>query len=865
MSATPGSLEIELAKVRVENSLTEDLTHDDTASKKVKRNKKAHQRFSKKWFYSIVDSTEVQLFLGLCLVLSLFLPDLWILGNTNENSDEALYSILVAILIIFSFETVTLSLCQDDYFNSFFFWMDTIGTISIILDIGWIANEFMPKSANASQKGSLLRAARAAKLGARYGRIMRLLKLMKFFRFLPCFNKEEEVEAEPTMSAVRKVSAELSAVLSRRVAALVMLIVIVVPFLSYDTNDLSTAAWLENLKLEAMNENITDSNIEVMFDKLKVFYRPEDVRPISVRVESPYYATQTREWAQGYIVRSDNVLRYDDDFQVAGKKYLTRIDMNNTIVNQWNSVFGIILIILVIVVLFGFSASFHSSVDVLVVVPLEKMMNTLRKSATAMLKSMQAMEKEDEEGYEGGSDMDDNELETAVLEKMVEKLARIVKHVTNDNDLVVDENVDKATASWLKDNYATSATVRREKKKDKTGDSDDEQAAAKHLQQSHSTIDPAVVNSWQFDVLKYNYDELFEVSRYMLDVFDIFKEFSVPTPVFTAFLRDLSSRYIKDNTYHNFHHAMDVMQTIYRLIMVSRLNAIFTELEVFSMLIAAIAHDVGHPGVNNAFLVKTRHDLAMTHNDKSPLENMHCSVLYDILRKSETDVFASLDDIQWRESRKIILSLILGTDMAHHFDQVSKTQLFLEVHGEDVKAFYRGSQESIQCFQDDKNRIFIMELFLHCSDISNPFKPFNICAQWADLVSQEFFAQGDKERANAMDISPMMDRASSNLFNMQMGFIEFVVSPLINATITIFPPLKEMGVFMRDNFAEWGEKRKTEILTTENGSSTEARQLDASKMSERIGKFKDKMAFVEHLVDPKRKFSSSSLVSKRSN
>ena len=27
-----------------------------------------------------------------------------------------------------------------------------------------------------------------------------------------------------------------------------------------------------------------------------------------------------------------------------------------------------------------------------------------------------------------------------------------------------------------------------------------------------------------------------------------------------------------------------------------------------------------------------------------------------------------------------------------------------------------------------------MELILHCSDISNPFKPYDLCAKWADLV-----------------------------------------------------------------------------------------------------------------------------------
>ncbi|CAE7699513.1 regA, partial [Symbiodinium microadriaticum] len=379
------------------------------------------------------------------------------------------------------------------------------------------------------------------------------------------------------------------------------------------------------------------------------------------------------------------------------------------------------------------------------------------------------MDKEDEDNMMGEGSDSDNELETAVLEKMVEKLARIVKHVTHDNDLVVDDNVDSATASWLTQNYAGGQSKKRNAVVKGHLDDISEEDQALKLQASHKSVDPKVVNSWDFDVLQYDYDQLYEYNRYIFDVFNAFSEFNISPSTMDNLLKELSVRYIKENTYHNFHHACDVTHTTYRLIMVSR---------AFSMLIAAIGHDVGHPGVNNAFIVKTRHELAMIHNDKSPLENMHCSLLYELFRKPEMNVMASLDDAQWRESRKIILSLILGTDMAHHFDQISKTQLFLEVNGDDVKKFCHGQHESIECFGEEKNRVFIMELFLHCADISNPYKPFHICSAWADLVSQEFFSQGDKERAASLDVSPMMDRDSSNLFNMQMGFIEFVVSPL---------------------------------------------------------------------------------------
>ena len=46
--------------------------------------------------------------------------------------------------------------------------------------------------------------------------------------------------------------------------------------------------------------------------------------------------------------------------------------------------------------------------------------------------------------------------------------------------------------------------------------------------------------------------------------------------------------------------------------------------------------------------------------------------------------------------------------------------MFLEVHGEDTKAFCTGGKDVIDCMTDDKNRIFVMELILHCSDTSRP-------------------------------------------------------------------------------------------------------------------------------------------------
>ena len=278
---------------------------------------------------------------------------------------------------------------------------------------------------------------------------------------------------------------------------------------------------------------------------------------------------------------------------------------------------------------------------------------------------------------------------------------------------------------------------------------------------------------------------------------------------------------------------------------------------------------------------------------------MHCVVLYEILNQAastselrsgpgshhsvtvstklsprdvpDANIFGGMSETQWREVRKVIITSILGTDMAHHFDQVKKTNLFADINAESIMSYYKGETEKMDCISDNNNRMFVMEVLLHSSDISNPFKPFPICAKWADLVMAEFFAQGDAERELGFDISPGFDRRVTNKFNMQMGFIEFVVAPLISgmffillilyfsllllflfyvliAVVNTFPSLHEVGTNMTTNFALWGQKRLEEIPNDDN-VTPENKATEISKLESRLAAFKDKMAFLDKCRD----------------
>lgn len=113
----------------------------------------------------------------------------------------------------------------------------------------------------------------------------------------------------------------------------------------------------------------------------------------------------------------------------------------------------------------------------------------------------------------------------------------------------------------------------------------------------------------------------------------------------------------------------------------NNIGEFFNKLEFLSSLISGIAHDIGHFGLNNAFLVKSKHELAFLHNDVSPLENMHCTKLYDILRDPKYNILSKLSSENWTLSRKQIVTCILHTDMAFHFDSLKTLEVFQEVNG----------------------------------------------------------------------------------------------------------------------------------------------------------------------------------------
>eukprot|EP01087_Luapelamoeba_hula_P008181 TRINITY_DN2028_c1_g1_i1.p1 TRINITY_DN2028_c1_g1~~TRINITY_DN2028_c1_g1_i1.p1 ORF type:complete len:226 (-),score=43.34 TRINITY_DN2028_c1_g1_i1:44-721(-) len=197
-------------------------------------------------------------------------------------------------------------------------------------------------------------------------------------------------------------------------------------------------------------------------------------------------------------------------------------------------------------------------------------------------------------------------------------------------------------------------------------------------------------------------------------------------------------------------------------------------LEIFAILISAVCHDIHHPGLNNNFQSNTSSDLAIVYNDKSILENYHCSEAFRIMRRPECNILEGLSKTEYRELRKLVINSILATDMARHMESTAKFSTLLESEG----GFNRESQD---------HRLILLEIILKCGDISNPTRPLRIANYWSEMVQNEFYAQGDEEKKQGLQVSAFMDRDNASAAKMTVGFISFFVAPLFGSLVKLLP------------------------------------------------------------------------------
>ena len=296
------------------------------------------------------------------------------------------------------------------YAFSFFFWLDLLAVVSMIPDVPWLASAIGLQDGFMDTLGT--KAGKASRIGAKSSRVIRmarLVRLVKLYKVTSQRSREKQqfndlkklVESghlEPSeiqeyldkSSAQKqsKVGAELSDIITRRVIIVVLLMLCIVPLLTYSSpidDELDATLFLQDINVQAgWNCNFLGSsvdNFKTFMDQLsgdlnfdQPFLVALDVSPPRCEGIVPinFSRDEVIEGLRDEAVRTitTNPVTIEDlDYFVSATFNLTPYMVKQSISSIW-------LMIFVIIMLVTLSAQFTGDAQRLVLAPIENMMGT---------------------------------------------------------------------------------------------------------------------------------------------------------------------------------------------------------------------------------------------------------------------------------------------------------------------------------------------------------------------------------------------------------------------------------------------------------------------------------------------------------
>eukprot|EP00980_Cylindrotheca_fusiformis_P004291 scaffold918_cov126-Cylindrotheca_fusiformis.AAC.70 len=275
-----------------------------------------------------------------------------------------------------------------------------------------------------------------------------------------------------------------------------------------------------------------------------------------------------------------------------------------------------------------------------------------------------------------------------------------------------------------------------------------------------------------------------------------------------SYLSQVAGMYRSDNPFHNFQHASHVTASVKklltRIVKVGEQNCLAAgsgsqqddvnlidlaghsygitsdPLTQFAVVFSAVIHDVDHPGVPNAQLVKENARNAQIYK-KSVAEQNSVDLAWDMLME---DNFSALraciyqTESDLRRFRQLVVNTVMATDIVDKELQALRKNRW-------ETAFSNASVPSEttlehQVGHDDRKATIVIEHLIQASDVSHTMQHWHIYKDWNERFFMECYGA---YRAGRADSDP-----SVNWYQGEIGFFDFYVIPLAKK-------LESCGVF----------------------------------------------------------------------
>ncbi|CAE8652372.1 unnamed protein product [Polarella glacialis] len=682
------------------------------------------------------------------------------------------------------------------------FWTDIVGILSVPLDYTIISQS--------AKRAGLVQMTKIVKLGARAGRLARMAKLLRFL----------------SGSYLRK---------AMKVNLVIIFMAILLPlieFFRFPMQDHSPHYWADHV--EGILENYPDDIFDAVRD-LQQFYDGLHIFPFAVDL----YMANSSQMVRFDIPAPSVPVRSSDIEVVAGRNGLATIHFSFRTPNLQKAIVTISMIFFSVLLMILAPAAMSRTVGHLVLAPMEDLLACVRKVAAQIFDSVERLALYFVQDH---TDMVDTHVEAGsnagfgreirLLTKVLTKLGLLNQIASAKRPVDEFEQLGQGQRRLLLD-YTTPAALRHQHTLGKEDSLEQEVEEYDALSESIGQalekveIQESDFDSWEFNVASVNPGQRLAIAHCLLVLYDSSPGFPHGKPVdlkgykcHVAFIKAVEAGHGDDQTvpYHNFTHAVDVAFTLRRTLLMAQAEHFINLHERFALIVSALGHDLGHFGHNDAFILATNHELALRYNDISVLENFHCASLFEIIAQPDCDILVHFNKMKKNEIRMVCVETILSTDPSKHFDRYgqlqsaygAKKQLFeymtKSVAEEGLEIPEEIGKEVAEFFRNSDVKSVLRDFFMCFADCSNALKPWVTCQYWADVLFQEFFKQGDRERELKMPLQQLNDRARVNVPFSQIHHIQFFLAPQTILASRMMPGLVSCEDYMWENLHKWVQK-----------------------------------------------------------
>lgn len=421
----------------------------------------------RKKMLAVLDSQWFTIVMLIVTIYALFGDDIR-LSLFSRSADNTFYSLATICLVLFLFEFLASCYCKFGYLFSFYFALDLIATFSVLPDIGWIWNEIIGTNGGSS---SAIKASKATRAGSKAGRIVRVVRAVRLFRVVKILKwKHKDEDQQVTQLKESKVGSKMGEVTVQRVVILVLFLIMLLPVFDGGYNEQeyryqdyglraihiivsSGLAPLGSIEYERLfvgyvrdagmlvflqMTNVSSSDLETAIENVR--FQPAS-SPWSnyTLTENPSNGWTAANIFSNYetvvdklrdtemnIVKSygcynSSFVTIDTPDATSGCISIAIFDTSAT--SQSSAAYNILKTFFIIIVLVAASTSFVRTTRILVLDPIERMMNIVQKLAENPLASVQTSANQ----AQIRKNAKEQGFETALLEITLSKIGTLMQ------------------------------------------------------------------------------------------------------------------------------------------------------------------------------------------------------------------------------------------------------------------------------------------------------------------------------------------------------------------------------------------------------------------------------------------------------